>query len=203
MVDFSVTLEIIRGTGACFEGYNRLVRSLQGLPFSEEDGDLEEYLPFRHEAPITLLYVLDSNGLNDALWALRCVEGVDRDARLFAVWCARQAQHLMADPRSVDALDVAERFANGMATAEELNAATRAADDANGAASGAAWAAAWAAAKVTVREAALAAALAAAWASMSVRAAAKAEGASAGGAQREMFTKMCRGEAPWQVHEGE
>jgi len=46
-----------------------------------------------------------------------------RELRKFAVWCARQVQHLMTDPRSVAALDVAERHADGLATDEELNAA--------------------------------------------------------------------------------
>jgi len=70
----------------------------------------------------------------------------DRTLRLFAVWCARQVQHLMTDPRSVVAVDVAERFANGDATAEELKVAwdvarnaARAARDARDAARDAAW----------------------------------------------------------------
>ena len=75
----------------------------------------------------------------------------DRTLRLFAVWCARQVQHLMTDPRSVAAVDVAERFANGNATVEELKVARAAAGevarDATGdAAREAAWAAAGAAA---------------------------------------------------------
>jgi len=75
----------------------------------------------------------------------------DRTLRLFAVWCARQVQHLLTDPRSMAALDVAERHANGQATDQELaaagSAALAAARDAAWAAAGsAAWAAAWAAA---------------------------------------------------------
>jgi hypothetical protein len=46
-----------------------------------------------------------------------------RELRKFAVWCARQVQHLMTDARSVAALDVAERHAEGLATDEELHAA--------------------------------------------------------------------------------
>ena len=53
-----------------------------------------------------------------------------RELRKFAVWCARQVQHLMTDPRSVAALDVAERHAEGLATDEELAAAGAAAWDA-------------------------------------------------------------------------
>ena len=51
----------------------------------------------------------------------------DKELCLFAVWCARQVQHLMTDDRSIAAIDVAERHANGDATDEELNAARDAA----------------------------------------------------------------------------
>ena len=73
-----------------------------------------------------------------------------RELRLFAVWSAMQVQHLLADPRSLAALDVAERYANGEATDEELAAAREAAGAAAlsaRAAGAAAWAAAWAAAR--------------------------------------------------------
>ena len=68
----------------------------------------------------------------------------DKQLRLIAVECARQVQHLMTDPRSITALDVAERYANGEATDEELAAAWDAARAA-GAAARAAWDAARAA----------------------------------------------------------
>ena len=74
-------------------------------------------------------------------------EVTDRELRLIAVKCARQVQHLMKDERSINALDVAERFANGEATQEELNAAWDAARAAGDAAWAAAWAAAWEAAR--------------------------------------------------------
>jgi hypothetical protein len=101
----------------------------------------------------------------------------DRELRLFAVWCARQGQHLLTDPRSINAIDVSERYANGEATDEELAAARDAARAAFWAAEeGAAWAteegAAWAtdrdaadaAASAAARTAVLAAEGAAAWA---------------------------------------
>jgi hypothetical protein len=87
----------------------------------------------------------------DRLWVvLRAGWIDDRRLRLFAVWCARQALALIAnpDPRSVAACDVAERYANGQATDDELSAA---------------WAAAWAAAWDAAWDAARAAARAAAW----------------------------------------
>lgn len=61
----------------------------------------------------------------------------DRSLRLFAVFCARQVEHLLTDDRSRRAIAAAERFANGEATQEELAAAW---DAAASAASDAAWA---------------------------------------------------------------
>lgn len=81
---------------------------------------------------------------NFLLWAAtRPGVLTDKELRLFAVFCARQVQHMMTDPRSIAAIDVAERFAHGDASSEELAAAWAASD----AASGAAWAAASDAAK--------------------------------------------------------
>ena len=87
----------------------------------------------------------------------------DRTLRLFAVWCARNTPlgdgrvtgDLLTDPRSIAALEVAERYANGRASREELAAAGDAAWDA---ARATAWDAAWDAAR-----AAWAAAWDAAW----------------------------------------
>lgn len=80
----------------------------------------------------------------------------DRTLRLFAVWCARNTPladgrttlALLTDQRSLYALEVAERFANGNAKAQELAAALAAAR-----------AAAWAAARAVADDA-----LDAAWA---------------------------------------
>ena len=68
----------------------------------------------------------------------------ERTARLFACWCVRQVWHLLIDERSKNAIIIAEKFANGEATKEELAAASAAAGAAR-AAGAAAWAAAWAA----------------------------------------------------------
>ena len=135
------------------------------------------------DTPITVRQIVETVGLNDALWCLRAMPGHDDKWRFFAVSCARRVQHLMLDPRSVAALDVAERYALGQATDEELAAASDAARDAawaaraaarasaraaaRAAASDAAWAAAWAAASDAAWAAASDAAWAAAWAAAS------------------------------------
>jgi hypothetical protein len=82
----------------------------------------------------------------------------DAQKRLFAVRCVRRVQYLMTDPRSIAALDVAERYTIGEATDEELSAARAAAWAAARAAARAAEAAAWAAARAAARAAAGAAA---------------------------------------------
>lgn len=191
---FTVTLAALRKAGACYEGYNKLVHSIQGKAFSAEDADRNSYIPFKHDAEIPLLDILKSNGLDDALWTLRCISGADRDLRLFAVWCARQVEHLMQDQCSKDALNVAERFANGEATDEERAAARDAARDA-------ARATARDAARDAAGDAARAAARAAAWAAARAPAGGAAWAAAGGAAldaQKEMFERMCLGTAPWQ-----
>ena len=56
---------------------------------------------------------------DDIIWVLCRKEFMsDKEMRLFAVWCAREALKLAdkPDPRSAAACDVAERYANGEAT---------------------------------------------------------------------------------------
>ena len=92
---------------------------------------------------------------SDKIWAFTR-EGImdDRTLRLFAVRCARKVQHLMTDPRSINALDVAENYANGLASDEDLAAAWEAAWEEAREARAEAWAAAMAAASEAAREAA-------------------------------------------------
>jgi hypothetical protein len=63
---------------------------------------------------------------NDIIWLLLREEFLsEKDLILFAVWCAREALKLVENPdhRSIEACNVAERYANGEATQEELLAA--------------------------------------------------------------------------------
>jgi hypothetical protein len=110
------TLNSIRAHHPCAEGWQKLLRHLGKVHADDE--------------PLSILTILDSNGLDDALWCLRAVTGHDRESRLYAIWCARRVQHLMTGARLVDALAVAERYANGAATDADLRAACNAARDA-------------------------------------------------------------------------
>ncbi len=131
------TLNAIREHGPCEDGWEKLLTHLGKTKADDK--------------PLPLITILESNGLEDAIWCLRTVEGHDREIRLFAVACARRVEHL--HPICKPTIDVAERYANGEATEEELKAASDAAwaaGDAAGAAAGAAagdapWAAARAA----------------------------------------------------------
>ena len=112
----------------------------------------------------TILDILKDKRIpaKDRIWAATC-KGVldDKTLRLFACKCVREVWHLLTDERSRKAVEVAERYAVGDATDEELDAARDAAWDAS---SSAARDAAIAAAMAAAWDAAIAAAWAAAWA---------------------------------------
>lgn len=152
----TITLNKIKAHEPCEDGWEKL---LEYLGKTEPDDD---------EFP--LAEVLKSHGLSGALWCLRCLPEHDSKWRLLAVQFARQVQPFMKDQRSINALAVAERYANVEATDSELEdaetAAMDAAEDAAGvaidaSAAWAAWAAAWAADWAASKDAAWAAAKAA------------------------------------------
>ena len=103
------TLNKIRPHSPCAPGWEKLLTHL-GKTLADDE-------------PLSFAVILESNGLDDALWCCRCAPEYDKDWRLFSVWCARQVQHLISDPRILNAIDVAERFANVLASRAELAAA--------------------------------------------------------------------------------
>jgi len=126
----TTTLKRIREHQPCAHGWTKLLKHLGKTQADDE--------------PLPFATILESNGLDDALWCCRAEPQHATEWRLYAVWCARRVQHLMTDSRSLAVLDVAERYANGKATADELVAAL-AAGGAGGAAGDAARDSAWAA----------------------------------------------------------
>ena len=92
------------------EGYDTLRKFL-----GEDYGD---------DTPITFRQIYESNGYDDTLWCLRTVDHKWFPLwRHFAVDCAEDVKHLMTDERSLNALVVARKHAEGNATDEELDAA--------------------------------------------------------------------------------
>ena len=151
----TVSLTEIRTQSPCIDGWRKVLAAKGG-----KDADMDAQFP--------LADIIETNDLDDALWALRCRPEYNNLWRKYAVWCARQVEHLMTNDRSKNALDVAWRHSEGSATDEELvtawDAAASAAWSAAGAAAmAAAWAAAWNAAASAAWAAAGAAARAAAW----------------------------------------
>ena len=120
------TLNLIREHGPCESGWRKLLKHL-----GETHGNDDR---------IDFAAILESNGLDDALWALRAVlpeQEADRDrlARLFACDCVETAlqyweKEFPDDRRPHEAIAVSRRFAVGEATDEELAAARAAAWDA-------------------------------------------------------------------------
>ena len=164
------TLNKIREFSPCESGWAKLLKHLGKTQADDE--------------PLDFLTILESNGLDDTLWCLKAApKEWEPNIRMYAVWCAKQVEHQMTDKRSKNALVVAQNHALGLATDDELRAARDAAGDAEGAATGnAAWAARDAARAAWDAARAAGAARDAAWAS-----------------QKEIFIKMCKGEAPWQI----
>jgi len=166
----TTTLNRIRAHGPCQDGWQKLLRHLGK---TEPD---DEPLPFS--------VIVERNGLFDAYWCLRAEPRYERKVRLYAVWCARRAEHLNTDPRVKAANDVSERYANGRATKQELDVARAAV-----------WAAAWGA---DAAWAARAAARAAAWAAEAEAAAVAAVAAEAAAeaerqAQTAEFLRIANG----------
>ena len=174
----TTTLSRIRDEEPCKDGWAKLLAHLGKTAADDE--------------PLDLLTVLDSNGLDDALWVLSCAMPEDRLARHFQAWCAEQVlpifeAELPGDMRirnqiamlRNDAASDAERAAASDAAWAAARAAARAAasDAASDAARAAAWADAWAAARD--------AACAAAW-----DAARDAARAAARAAQEKQLRKM-------------
>ena len=142
----TTTLNRIRQEKPCPDGWEELLAHLGKTKADDE--------------PLSLLTVLDSNGLDDALWVLSFGMPDDRLARHFQAWCAEQVLHLFEEDRPNDTRirDQIAMLRNDDAT-DAQRAATRAsAWDAAGYATRAAMAAARDAARTAAWDATRAAA---------------------------------------------
>lgn len=143
----TTTLNAIRKASPCEEGWIKLLKHLGKTKADDE--------------PLDLLTVLDSNGLDDALWVMSYAKPDDRLARHFQAWCAEQVLPIFEAERPNDrrVRDQIAMLRNDDATYEDRAAARAAAKDAaraaaRAAARTAAWAAAWDAARAAAWDAA-------------------------------------------------
>jgi len=98
----TTTLNRIRKYFSSETGWTKL---LAGLGKTAADDDV---LPFAT--------ILEINGLDDALWCCRAEPQYAKEWRLLMVAYARRVEHLITVPEAKNAIDVAERYANGKAT---------------------------------------------------------------------------------------
>jgi len=129
----TTTLAAIRAASPCEDGWRKLLGALGKTSADDE--------------PLDLLTVLDSNGLDDALWVLSYAMPDDRLARHFQAWCAEQVLHLFEAERPDDARvrDQIAMLRNDEADDAAREAAREAAWAAGDAVRSAAWEAAGAA----------------------------------------------------------
>jgi hypothetical protein len=126
----TTTLNEIREKSPCEEGWSKLLKHLGKNKADDE--------------PLHLLTILESNGLDDALWCLRA-KSLDRLSRHFQAWCAEQVLHHFEADRPDDerVRDQINMLRNDIATPDQRDAAAWAV----------AWAVAWDAALVAARDA--------------------------------------------------
>jgi len=109
-----ITLNQIRKHDPSVESWSKLIKSNGGTK-----ADLDKEFPVSS--------ILDSNGLKDTLWALRCLPEYESLWRKFSWWTAAQVVDNANDYRVNQCLEVVKQYCEGLATAEELSAARLAA----------------------------------------------------------------------------
>lgn len=133
----TVSLKQILAGSPCAEGWARVLHARGKITKDQMDECLEnDHVPtslskLADDEQFQMSSIIESNSLNDCIWTFKCVDKLHHPLRRkFAVWCARQVQHLMKDQRSIDALDAVWRHSDDLATDAELATARRDAADA-------------------------------------------------------------------------
>ena len=174
-ITLTTTLQRIKEAHSCTDGYRKLAKHLGGC---------ESY---GMDTEINLLTILESNGVQDMLWCLRCtVQDSRRTSSQLAIEFAAEClpifeKHCQNDCRPRHAIDASRGYLAGAVTLDELKKAHASADAAADAAAYAAYAAyaAHAAAAAYAAHAAAAAAAIYAYAAYAADAAAYAADAAA------------------------
>ena len=69
-------------------------------------------------------FFMNSTEYTDVIWAIARKDVLtEKEMRLFACWCVRQIWHLLKDDRSKTAIIIAEKYAKGEATKNDLKVA--------------------------------------------------------------------------------
>ena len=116
------TLQMIKNKGPCTRGW---VNLLQCLGKTKPDG-----------RKLSLLKILEFNGIKDAIWALGCVNSkYDNALRLFACHCVQPSlkfweKEYPGDKRPRKAIEAAKKFAHGKLIAKKMGAVREAARNA-------------------------------------------------------------------------
>ena len=92
----TTTMNAIRKASPCEKGWLKLLKHLGKTKADDE--------------PLDLLTVLDSNGLDDALWVLSYAMPDDRLARHFQAWCAEQVLPIFEAERDEARAQVAAAY---------------------------------------------------------------------------------------------
>lgn len=133
MSGLTTTLNKIRSHKPCALEWEMLLTSLGKTKADDE--------------PLLIETILESNGIDDALWSLCTVDGYQNAMRLYACFYTRSLLPKFEakypnDMRPRQAIETAERFAHGEAAKEELKIAGEAAGAAGVAVAWEAWVAA-------------------------------------------------------------
>jgi len=180
------TFRKAREAGACVSSYRKFAKAVGGVK------------KYGLDTPIGLDKILEICGFEDALWCLQItIEDCEREIRLFACDCAEHVlpiyeKKFPKDHRPRKAIEVSRRFADGLATREELATAVDAAGDAARAAWFASMAAWFAARDAWVAGDAVDAARDAAWDAWFAARDAWVDGDAAWDAEREWREKRFR-----------
>jgi hypothetical protein len=102
----TTTLNAIRSYRPCVTGWAKLLTYLNKTQPDDE--------------PLSLLTVLESNGLDDAVWCLRTEPTLERTIQ-FALAVARRVEHLSPAAKALN--DITEQYINGQETKEKLTTA--------------------------------------------------------------------------------
>ena len=110
MSQIMISLRMIRENSPCASGW-RKVRE------ANKHRDIDDMFPMSS--------ILESNGLEDTLWALRCLPIESQLWRRFSWWCASSVVRLSSDRYTQDILDTVDRYIKGEATNAQLIMAYR------------------------------------------------------------------------------